>query len=68
MKNGLKRATDKAKNKYLENKCDEITEFQRRGRYDLICMKTTELGWKENHGIKKIGIEDSQRNIIIDQR
>jgi hypothetical protein len=31
-------------------------------------MKTKELGWKENHGIQNIGIEDSQRNIIIDQR
>jgi hypothetical protein len=31
-------------------------------------MKTKELGWKENHGIQNIGIEDSQGNIIIDQR
>jgi hypothetical protein len=31
-------------------------------------MKTKELDWKENHGIQSIGIEDSQRNIIIDQR
>jgi hypothetical protein len=31
-------------------------------------MNTKELGWKENHGIQNIGIEDSQGNIIIDQR
>jgi hypothetical protein len=31
-------------------------------------MKTKELGWKENHGIQNIGIEDSQGNMIIDQR
>jgi hypothetical protein len=31
-------------------------------------IKTKELGWKENHGIQNIGIEDSQGNIIIDQR
>jgi hypothetical protein len=31
-------------------------------------MKTKEPGWKENHGIQNIGIEDSQGNIIIDQR
>jgi hypothetical protein len=30
--------------------------------------KTKELGWKENHWIQNIGIEDSQGNIIIDQR
>ena len=29
-------------------------------------MKTKELGWKENHGIQTI--ENSHRNIIIDQR
>jgi hypothetical protein len=31
-------------------------------------MKTKELGWNKNHGIQNIGIEDSQGNIIIDQR
>jgi hypothetical protein len=31
-------------------------------------MKTKELGWKENHGIHNIGIDDSQGNVIIDQK
>jgi hypothetical protein len=31
-------------------------------------MKTKELGWKENHGIQNNDIEDSQGNIIVDQR
>jgi hypothetical protein len=31
-------------------------------------MKAKELGWKENHGLQNVGIEDSQGNIIIDQR
>jgi hypothetical protein len=30
-------------------------------------METKELGWKGNHGIQNIGIEDSQGNIITDQ-
>jgi hypothetical protein len=64
----LKRATDNNKKEYLESLCDEIIEFQRVGRYDLMCMKTKELGLKENHGIQNIGIEDSPGNIIIDQR
>jgi hypothetical protein len=59
---------DKAKKEYLESICDEIIEFQRTGRYDLMYIKTKELGWKENHGIQNTGIEDSQGNIIIDQR
>jgi uncharacterized membrane-anchored protein len=68
LSNELKRATDNAKKEYLESICDEINEFQRTGRHDLMYMKTKELGWKENHGIQNIGIEDSQGNIIIDQR
>jgi len=42
-------------------------EFQRTGRYDLIYMKTKELGWKETQGIQNIGIEDSQGNRIVEQ-
>jgi hypothetical protein len=55
------------KREYLENVCNEIMEFQRTRRYDLMCMKTKELGWKDNHGFPNIGIEDSQGNRIIEQ-
>jgi uncharacterized membrane-anchored protein len=68
LRNELKRATDNAKKKYLETTRDEIIEFQRTGSYDLMYMNTKVLGWKENHGIQNIGIEDSQGNIIIDQK
>jgi hypothetical protein len=34
-------------------------EYQRRGRYDLMYMKTKELGWRETQGIQNIVIEDS---------
>ena len=51
LRNELKRATDNAKNEYLENICQEIMEFQRTGRYDLMYMKTIELGWQETQGI-----------------
>ena len=40
----LKRATDNARKEYLENICNEIMEFQRTGSYDLMYMKTKELG------------------------
>jgi hypothetical protein len=43
-------------------------EFQRTGCYDLMYMKKKVLGWKDNHGIQNIGIEDSQGSIIIDLR
>jgi hypothetical protein len=68
MRNGLRRSRGKAKKKYLENRRDEITEFQRTGRYGLICVRTAELSWKENHGIQNADTADSQRDILVDQR
>ena len=67
LRNELKRATDNAKKEYLENICNEIMEFQRTGRYDLMYTKTKQLGWKENQGIQNSGIEDSQGNRIVEQ-
>jgi hypothetical protein len=66
--NKLKRVTDEAKKKYLERICDEIMGFGRTGYDVLICMKTKELGWKENHGIQTTNAEDSQENTKVDQR
>jgi len=68
LRNELKRATEKAKKEYLKNICQEIIEFHRTGRYDLMYMKTKELGWKGTQRIQNIGIEDSQGNRIVDQR
>jgi len=52
LRNELKRTTDNAKKEYLEDICNEIMGFQRTGRYDLMYMKTKELGWKETQGIQ----------------
>jgi hypothetical protein len=67
LRNKLKRATDNAKNEYRENICNEIMGFQRTGRYDLMYMKTKELGSKETQRIQNIGIEDSKMNRIVDK-
>jgi len=63
LRNELKRVTVNAIKKYLEAICDEIMEFQRTGCYDLIYMKTKELGWKETQRIQNIGTEYSQGNV-----
>jgi len=42
-------------------------ELQRTGHYNLMYMKTKELGWKETQGIQNIGIEDSQANRTVEQ-
>jgi len=31
-------------------------------------IETKEQGWKENHGIQNIGIEDSKGNLRVDKR
>ena len=67
LRNELKRATDNAKKEYLENICKEMMEFQRTEFYDLMYMKTKELGWKKTQGIQNIGIEDCQGNRIVEQ-
>ena len=66
--NKLKRVTDEAKKEYLESICDEIMGFESTGYDVLMCMKTRELDWKENHGIQTTNIEDSPGNIKVDQR
>jgi len=44
LRNKLKRATDNAKKECLENICNEIIEFQKTRRCDLMYMKTKVLG------------------------
>jgi hypothetical protein len=47
------RATDKATMEYFQSVCDNIVEFQRTGRYDLMYMKTKELDKKRGGGDSK---------------
>jgi hypothetical protein len=63
----LKRATKKEKKEYLENLCNEIWNFKEQGVYDLMYMKTKELGWKYTQGIENIAIEDSKGNRIVEK-
>ena len=67
LRNELKRATDIAKKEYLKNIRNEIMEFQRTGRYDLMYIKVKYIGWKETQGIQNIVIEDFQVNRIVEQ-
>ena len=68
LRNEQKTATRKTKKEYRENTCTEIMKFHRTGRYNLMYMKTKELGWKDTQGIQNIDIEDSQVNRIVDLR
>jgi len=68
LRSELKTGTEEAKKEYPENACKEIMEFHRTGRYDLMYMKSKELGWKETEGIQYTGVDDSQGNRIVNQR
>jgi hypothetical protein len=67
LRNELKSVTDNAKKEFLESIWNKIMEFERTGRYDLMHMKTKELGCKETQGIQNVGIEESQENRIVEQ-
>jgi hypothetical protein len=57
MDSELKRATQKAKNEYLESISDKIIAFHRTGCYDLTNMKTMELERKSrdsNHTHRRL--------------
>jgi hypothetical protein len=68
LNNELRRATDKAKLEYLESKCEEITELRRTGQSELMYRKAKELDRKENNATRNVDIEDSQGNMIVDQK
>jgi hypothetical protein len=62
MDSGSKMVRVEAEKECLESICDDIIEVKRVGSYDLLYMKTKELGRKENRGVLTIGIEDCQWN------
>ncbi|KDR19616.1 hypothetical protein L798_06492 [Zootermopsis nevadensis] len=67
LNNELRRETDKAREDYINEVCDEIMTLQRIGRYDLMYAKAKELGWKENTRIRTQEIEDPSGKTVSDQ-
>ncbi|KDR20787.1 hypothetical protein L798_05100 [Zootermopsis nevadensis] len=67
LNNELRRETDKAREDYINEVCDEIMTLQRIGRYNFMYAKAKELGWKENNGIRTQEIEDPSGKIVSDQ-
>ena len=67
LNNALRRETDEARKKYIEEMCDEIMELERLGRYDLMYQKMKGLEWKDRTGGSKFGIENSAGQFISDQ-
>ena len=66
--NMLRRETDKAKQKWLEQQCEEIEELDKRGRSDLMYIRAKEMGkkYKASRSINN-NIQDLQGNILKDK-
>ena len=68
LNNLLRRETDKAKQKWLKEQCEEIEELDKRGRSDLMYAKAKEMGkkYKKNRSTNN-NIQDSGGKILKDQ-
>jgi hypothetical protein len=74
-KNERKKATDKASKEYLDSMLRGHGTSKERGHgtskkgpYDLMYMKTKDVGWKENRGVQNNAIEDAQKNMTEEQK
>ena len=68
LNNQLRRKTDRAKEVYMEEICEEIMDHQKKGRYDLMYQNAQQLGGRTSKSIRTLGIEDNQGNIVTDHR
>jgi hypothetical protein len=68
LNNQLKRETDRAKEVYMEEICEEIIDLQKKGRYDLVYQKAQQLRGRTSKAIQTFGIEDNQGNIVTDHQ
>lgn len=61
----LRIETARAKQKFINETCVEITKLQQSVRYDLVYQKAKELGWKEN---PEFGIEDTRGHFATNRQ
>ena len=52
----------------MEDICEEIMDFQKKGRYDLMYQKAQQFGGKTSKVIRKFGIKDNQGNVVTAHR
>ena len=68
LNNQLRRSTEKAKEKWWENKCQEIEKLQGQGKHDQVYKEVKDLTKKEGMQGSKAGIKDKQGNTLTTQR
>ena len=52
----------------MEEICEEIMNFKKKGRYDLTYQKAHQLGGRTSKATRTFGIKDNQGNIVTDHR
>jgi hypothetical protein len=68
LNNQLRKETDRAKEVYMKEICEEIMDIQKKGSYDLMYQNAQQLGGRTSKAIRTFGIEDNQGNIVTDHR
>jgi len=66
LNNELRRETDRAKEKYWEEQCEEIEEMERAGKMDKLYRRVKELTWKKETSQKNKTILDKQGTPLTD--
>lgn len=70
LNNELRRETNRAKEKFINKTCDEITKFQQTEKVVcekdnlLMYQKIIEFEWKENKDIQTFGTQESLRDTV----
>ena len=64
---GLRRETDKAREKWWEERCDELAEYDKRGRSDLLYYEVRRLTRTDKKmAVKNVAINDENRELQIE--
>src|SRR6185436_9615275 len=66
LNNEIRREAAKAKETWWSQECDELEEFNARGRSDLVYAKVAKLTWKKEVVNRSVSVEDNAGNVITD--
>src|SRR5277367_1279237 len=66
LNNELKRETQKAKDTWWENECQQLEQLCERGRSDLMYKKVKQLTKKGSNNNRTVSIKDSNGNLVND--
>ena len=66
LNNELRKETDKVREKWLKEKCEEIEGLERKGKYEMMYKTAMELVHKGNKSASRLGIENTEGIIVTE--